>query len=180
MPWESIKYVGGWFTLVAFIVAAVFTYLKYIAKLRSKMLESTPDQDKSMVVDKVLGRFDVNTSTLTKEQKYNLAMTQIQNSQRRYQGGLVLAGIATILLFSLWGASVILSKDQSQTYRPPRLTSEQEKQLESYIENAKFARDNQRYAEALEYYRKAAEIDNNNPNIIREIESLDKKTGGGK
>jgi uncharacterized membrane protein len=123
MPWESIKYVSGWFTLIAFVTLAVVSLLRYRIKQQSVLLNTIPDTDKSRAVDKILGRFDVSAGNLTKEQQYNLAITQINNTQNRYKGWQLIVGIVAILILLIWGISLFLVKSEEKIATPLPLPS---------------------------------------------------------
>jgi hypothetical protein len=118
MSWDAIKHVTGWFSLLAFIVFFILYYFRYKAKQQVEMLKASPDKDKSKVVDKLLGRFDVKTERLSKEQQYNLALAQIQSSDRKYMRGILLAGSISVLFFAVWLVSLLLNPRDVSTVKP--------------------------------------------------------------
>jgi hypothetical protein len=59
-----------------------------------------------------------------------------------------------------------------------RLTESEQKEFNIYLEMARWSQDHNHPRQALGFYRKALEIDKDNPEIPKAIETLQKKIGG--
>jgi hypothetical protein len=103
-----------------------------------------------------------------------IVMTQLNNSQRKYQSGLMLVGLIAILLCALWGASIFAAKP---SYAPPNLTDQQKRDLSFELDAAQWARDRHQSEESLTHFYRALDIDKGNPEILRQIELLQKARG---
>jgi hypothetical protein len=77
LEWQTIGYVSSGLTLVAFIVAAgVWTYRK-VPLQKQWLIRQAPEQDRARLVENTLEFFNVDTSGLTKQEKYQIVMKQI-------------------------------------------------------------------------------------------------------
>jgi len=85
MPWEAIKYVSSGFALCAFVVAALFSYLKNRSQEERKRIESAPPDDRADLVAKTLEIFNVDTTGLTRRQQFEIAMRQINGRIERFR-----------------------------------------------------------------------------------------------
>jgi hypothetical protein len=117
--WDAIKYVTGFASLAAFLSAGVFGYLNYRAWQKTKWMGQIPENDKARALDALLDRFHVDTTSLTREQKFEIAMAQIKNARRNYSMLLGLFALITILLAGLW--FIFLRQDK---LAPPMSTFE--------------------------------------------------------
>jgi hypothetical protein len=107
MPWNAIAYVGSGLTLTAFIVAtAAWVYRTRILE-RERTIRSAPEAERSLLIQQTLEFFDVDTSGLTREHKYGLALQQIHERAKRFRlTALVVIVIAclaaSISAFAIW------------------------------------------------------------------------------
>lgn len=85
MPWEAIKYVSSGFALCAFVVAALLTYLKNRSQEERRRIESAPPDDRADLVAKTLEIFNVDTTGLTRQQQFEIAMRQINGRIERFR-----------------------------------------------------------------------------------------------
>jgi hypothetical protein len=85
MPWEAIKYVSSGFALCAFVVAALLTYFKNRSQEERKRIESAPPEDRADLVAKTLEIFNVDTTGLTRQQQFEIAMRQINARIERFR-----------------------------------------------------------------------------------------------
>jgi tetratricopeptide (TPR) repeat protein len=104
---DSIKYVTGGFTLVAFLVAAIALVLKSHLNRKANIIRTAPETQRAQLVEIALEGFRIDTTSLTKEQKFNLLMTQMAHKaelakKTLYFGGftLLIATIATVIIVS--------------------------------------------------------------------------------
>ena len=106
MPWHAIQYVSSVLTLIAFVTAAVLWGYRLRIKELSRRIEAAPEEARAALVSKTLEFFDVDTASLTKEQRYNLAILQIKARGDRY-----LRGLLTLIFFGvLCLAAFVVSK----------------------------------------------------------------------
>lgn len=85
MPWKAIAYVGSGLTLAAFIVAvAAWVYRTKVLE-RERTIRLAPDNERTQLIERTLEFFDINTSGLSRQQKYDLALHQIHERARRFR-----------------------------------------------------------------------------------------------
>jgi len=98
-PFQAIQYVGTPLALVAFLVAvAAYAYRHRLVE-RRKLIETAPEAERARLLDATLRDFTtVNTETLTREQRYQLAQRLIDERAARTRiMALVGVGVALIL-----------------------------------------------------------------------------------
>jgi hypothetical protein len=105
-PFQAIQYVGTPIALVAFIVAiAAYVYRHRLVE-RRKLIETAPEAERARLLDATLRDFTtVNTDTLTKDQRYQLAQRLIDERAARTRitaisgvvVALILAGVVLAL-----------------------------------------------------------------------------------
>jgi hypothetical protein len=110
MPWQSIGYVTSGLTLVAFIVAAAIWAYRRTLLQKERLIRQAPESDRGRLVENALEFFDVDTSGLTKNEKYQLAVQQIKERAIRYKINafviVTIAFLATgVSIFALWRSS---------------------------------------------------------------------------
>jgi len=103
MPWEAIAYVSSGLTLVAFIVATGAWLFKIQTEGKRKLIESADDEAKAGLVDKALDLVHVDTTGLTREQRYNLAMELIRRRAERFK---IVALVVCVLAVTGGGVSI--------------------------------------------------------------------------
>jgi hypothetical protein len=96
--WEAIKYVTSGITLAAFVVAvAAWLYRSKILE-REKLIRSASEEERPQLVERTLEIWHVETSGLTREQKYNLVLEQIRRKAERFKTiARVIFGIAALI-----------------------------------------------------------------------------------
>ncbi|MDP1829970.1 MAG: hypothetical protein Q8L48_42300 [Archangium sp.] len=94
---DAIQYVSSGVTLAAFIAAIVSGIVRRRIDAQKNLIESAQEQDRAPLVDKALEAFTIETSNLTKEQKYTLALEQLYERRRRVREVLI-AFVALALL----------------------------------------------------------------------------------
>lgn len=90
--WEAIAYVSSGFTLAAFIAAVSAWVLKEKSEEKRKLISLADDANRAELVQSALEFFHVETEGLTKEQKYQIAMRQIQARADRFRTTAILIG----------------------------------------------------------------------------------------
>lgn len=94
--WRAITYVGSGFTLIAFLWAVAAWVYRHKLLERERLINSVPETERAALVERILVTFDINTSDLTKKQKYDLAINQIHERAKRYR---VTATVVVIIAF---------------------------------------------------------------------------------
>jgi hypothetical protein len=104
-PFEAIQYVGTPIALVAFVVAVLaWVYRSRLAE-RRRLIETAPEGERAKLLDATIRDFTtVNTETLTREQRYQLALRLIEERSARTRvlavvGVLTAAILAVVILF---------------------------------------------------------------------------------
>jgi hypothetical protein len=99
--WEAIAYVSSGVTLAAFIFAlAAWIYRAKILE-KERLIRSAPDSARSELIEHTLEFFSVDTSGLTRRQKYDLALHQIHARAARFRTTAI-----AIIIIALLAASV--------------------------------------------------------------------------
>jgi hypothetical protein len=92
--WTTIKDVGTWITLIAFICAvAAWLYRTYLLQ-RERLIKSVPEDKRARLVEQTYVLFKVSTAKLSREQQYNLALKQISEQARKVQ---LTAGVIALI-----------------------------------------------------------------------------------
>ncbi len=99
--WEAIAYVSSGFTLAAFVTAVAAWILKGKSEEKGKLISLAENETKAKLVQDALEFFHVDTESLTKEQKFNLAMEQIRARANRFKTITLLIGFLAIVSASL-------------------------------------------------------------------------------
>jgi hypothetical protein len=94
--WEAISYVSSGVTLVAFLAAAAVLAYRASLKKQEALIRAAPEEDRVRMAEQVLERFQVDTSGLTKQQRYDIAMEQIRN---RIRMAMIVGTVVVIIAF---------------------------------------------------------------------------------
>ena len=108
--WQAIQYVSSGVTLLAFI-AAVGAYLyRRSIKQKENMIKYASDDEKGLLIEKIIigAPSPVDPSTLTREQRYDIACRQLKFQSRRYTINMSITALIAIL-FSI--VSIIAIKE---------------------------------------------------------------------
>ena len=81
---DSFKYVTSGLTLVAFLGAIVAWSVRGKTEERERLIKGASDDRRAQLVKATLEFFDVDTSGLTREQRYDLALRQIEARSKRF------------------------------------------------------------------------------------------------
>jgi len=94
--WEAIAYVSSGFTLAAFVAAVSAWIIKGKSEEKQKLISVAADENRAKLVQDALEFFHVETKELTKDQKFNLAIQQIQARANRFRTIALLIGFLAI------------------------------------------------------------------------------------
>lgn len=98
-PFDAIRFVGTPIALVAFIVAvAAYAYRASLVG-RRKLIETAPAEDRARLLDATIRDFTtVPTDTLTREQRYLLALRLIEERAGRFRTTAVVGVLVAVIL----------------------------------------------------------------------------------
>jgi hypothetical protein len=96
--WEAIQYVSGWGSLVAFVVAGVATVLSRMIRQRGNLIELAPEASRPELVRNALEWFHVDTSKLSHQAQYDLALRQIEERARRFKYTAIVIVVLAVVL----------------------------------------------------------------------------------
>jgi hypothetical protein len=100
--WHAIGQVTSWLTLFAFLVAAIFEFLRFRLKSRERQLLSAPEAQREALVQALNDTFlvpslPVDPKSLKPNQAYQLLLEQIHDRARRfYASSLLIAFLALV------------------------------------------------------------------------------------
>jgi hypothetical protein len=100
--WSVVPHITTGIALAAFIAAvAAWTY-RAILKRKERLIRTAPESERAALVESSLEFFRVDTSGLTKTQKYDLALEQIRARERRFlTAAKVISFIATLFALAV-------------------------------------------------------------------------------
>lgn len=96
--WEAIQYVTTGLTLVAFLVTVVAWAYKSKSEERERLIKTASEDKRADLVRSALEFFDVDTTGLTKEQKYELALAQIHARAQRFRTTAITVCVLAVIL----------------------------------------------------------------------------------
>lgn len=82
--WQAISYVTTGLTLAAFVAALIAWVIRQRMTRERDLIEKAPDEDRADLVLAALEFFQVDTADMSKQQKFDIAMTQISNRAQRF------------------------------------------------------------------------------------------------
>lgn len=109
--WQAISYITSGLTLAAFIIACGAAAYRRNILHKERQIEAAPSAQRARLVEAELAHFSVDTSNLTRDQQYAIAMAQIQGRAQQFRLVVVLLGIVFIVtggfagLFYYWSRS---------------------------------------------------------------------------
>lgn len=111
--WHTVEKITGPFALIAFLAAVASIILRQMGVHKLKLIEAANPEDRKQLVESALEFFSVDTATLTKEQRYSIAVTQISARARRFTIVFLFASLGVILAAGL--AFVAMGRTQVQS-----------------------------------------------------------------
>lgn len=98
MMWDAIQYVSSGVTLIAFVAAVVAWVYRQKLLSDSKLISNAPDSDRATLILARYGKlFDIDTSSLHKKQRYDLAIEQLRGRAKRFTNSAILVGVFAVL-----------------------------------------------------------------------------------
>ncbi|MCP4108066.1 MAG: hypothetical protein GY749_21390 [Desulfobacteraceae bacterium] len=107
--WEAIAYVSSGVTLAAFLAAAATWILKAKSDEKVKLIDSASDENKAKLVQDAMEFFHIDTTGLTKEHRYNIALEQIKERANRFKLIAILICILALIAAALSAYALSLS-----------------------------------------------------------------------
>jgi len=105
--WESIRYVSSGLALLAFIAAVgAWVYRFHVLRIERR-IQLAPESERTRLLERTLVHFDVDTSRLTREQRYEIVIKQIETRALRARMAAVVIALFTltsgvIAVYSTW------------------------------------------------------------------------------
>src|SRR5262245_32877012 len=92
--WDAIKLVSSGVTLAAFLGAVAYAAYRFQSRATERLIKAAPEKERGSLVQDALKHFRIDTTGLTKEQQYNLALEQI----RAHASGLTVKIVAVCFI----------------------------------------------------------------------------------
>jgi hypothetical protein len=118
LPWEAIKYVSTGFTLCAFVVAALLSYFKSQTQEQRKRIESARPEDRADLVVRTLEFFNIDTTGLSRDQQFLIAMRQINGRIERFRIVAIVVVVLAIIGAGLSAYALTVQKKITGTVEP--------------------------------------------------------------
>jgi hypothetical protein len=100
---DALKYVTNPLTLIAFLSIVLFYYLRDRNKKQVELLKSGDEGKKKETLEILLDRYQIDSSNLTPQQKYQLIMVQVRNRDSKFKwaiaASIVLGIVGSIIFF---------------------------------------------------------------------------------
>ena len=132
--WEAIAYVSSGLTLTAFLAAIAAWVYKHQSEEKERLLSTAPPSKRAKLVEQALESFHVDTSGLTKEQQYNLAVQQIQARAQRFRWTAIVVIILVVIAATV-AAYAINRIVAPRPESPPEQTQPRTQTLSGSIHN---------------------------------------------
>lgn len=113
---------------MAFLSAIVLALYRYRLETWEKSIKAVPEQERAALVHAALGRFNISTERLTKQQAFDLAIEEIHARSRRF---IVIA--MTVGLIAVFGLAVLFVYTPLKGGPPPLSEGLTDKRLGSSI-----------------------------------------------
>lgn len=78
-------YVSSGLTLFSFVVLVISVVIRYSLQNKKDIITSAPPEKRVELISQALESYHINTETLTKEQKYNIVIEQLQQKRQRHR-----------------------------------------------------------------------------------------------
>lgn len=129
--WESIQYVTTGLTLVAFLVSVIAWVYKSKSEERERLIKTASEDKRADLVRSALEFFEVDTTGLTQEQKYELALAQIHARAQRFRTTAIVVCVLAVILAVV--TAYAISQDSSKPYsnEGPKTSSTKERIFDS-------------------------------------------------
>jgi hypothetical protein len=129
--WNVIGNISSVITLVAFLGALIVSVYRRRAHQLEVMVKSIPRERREALVESMLDRVSVNTTALSREQKYDLAVRVIEGRSRRFRiltvAIIVIAALAAALTgFAFWNDKVVDQRKPPDSFDTSESASREE------------------------------------------------------
>ena len=132
--WEAIAYVSSGLTLTAFLAAVAAWVYKNKSEEKERLLQTAPQSQRAKLVEQALESFHVDTSSLTKQQQYDLAVQQIQARAQRFRWTAIVV-VLLVLIAATIAAYAINRIAAPNPKSPPEQTQPLAQTLSGSIHN---------------------------------------------
>lgn len=95
--WNAISYVSSAVTLLAFIAAVIAAVLRTKILQKERLIKNVPEKDRAQLVERTLEFFSIDTASLTRGQRYDLALRQINARAARFRTTAIVTVIIAVL-----------------------------------------------------------------------------------
>jgi hypothetical protein len=120
--WDAITYVTSGVTLAAFLAAvAAWVYRNKLLE-QERLIRAAPETERAGLVARTLEFFDVDPAKLTRDQQFQLALTQIHQRASRFR----ITAIVVMMIALLAAGVAVAAIYQSQATDDKRSQSSQE------------------------------------------------------
>jgi uncharacterized protein YjbI with pentapeptide repeats len=99
--WEIITKIGTPISLVAFIFAIIFKYLKAKTSSKINLIKLAPEETRTSLIEAALETYNLKDDNLTKEQKYDLIKTVLRDKAKRFNVSAIIFLLITIIILIL-------------------------------------------------------------------------------
>jgi len=109
---DALKYVTTPLTLIAFLSIVLFYYLRDRNKKQVDLLKSGDEGKKNETLQILLDRYQIDSSNLSPQQKYQLIMEQVRNRDSKFKWAIaasIVLGIVGSIIFFMVNATNKLS-----------------------------------------------------------------------
>jgi hypothetical protein len=112
--WDSIAAVSSGLTLVAFLIAAgVWAYRQRLIQTE-RLIKSASEEQRAGLVEKVFENVSVDTSALTREQRYQLAIRLIEKRSHKFTISAIVIVVIAIITAVLAGFAISRQSTNSE------------------------------------------------------------------
>jgi hypothetical protein len=111
MTWQAIQYVTSGLTLAAFVAALLLAAFRARLNNTAKLILSSPEDKRAALVQSTLTFYHIPVETLTKEQRFKLALELITRSNTRYKWAVILIGFIALLLACIVAFTVLKTRE---------------------------------------------------------------------
>ena len=112
LPWSLIAKVSTGLSLVAFMALAFVWLVKSKLDERERIIKAAKPEDRAELVSKALEFFEVDTAGLTRDQKYEIAVSQIHARAHRFHVSAVVLVMGMVLLAALAAYAISTPPDR--------------------------------------------------------------------
>lgn len=118
--WQAITYVTSGLTLAAFIGAVIAAITLNQSRKLERQLKSADTDKKADIIRSTVLPFEVDVSTLSSQQRYNIVLRQLEMKSRQFRAYVLLAVLASLLFAAFAFYSV--SRQISELAQEPKIS----------------------------------------------------------